>query len=138
MQDIIGSTPRNTAEKFTNFGLKEGFQEACSLILRKDLTELVETYKVNIIFFPFTSTRQMKQTRKNIAWKGKGKGGKRAFSLLPLPTSLDQRPVHRLAGTMFDVCERVFAALGRCCLHFTGQLLVAPRTAIIWHDILFG
>lgn len=95
MQDIIGSTPRNTAEKFTNFGLKEGFQEACSLILRKDLTELVETYKVNIIFFPFTSTRQMKQTRKNIAWKGKGKGGKRAFSLFPLPTSLDQRPVQQ-------------------------------------------
>ena len=104
MQEIIGSTPRNTAEKFTNFGLKEGFQEACSLILRKDLTELVETYKVNIIFFPFTSTRQMKQTRKNVAWKGKGKGGKRAFSLFPLPTSLDQRPVHRL----LDNYEQVF------------------------------
>lgn len=50
MQHIIRSTPRNTAEKFTNCGLKEGFQEACSLILRKDLTELVETYEVNIIF----------------------------------------------------------------------------------------
>ena len=30
--------------------MKEGFQEACSLILREDLTDLVETYKVNIIF----------------------------------------------------------------------------------------
>ena len=88
MQDIIGSTPRNTAEKFTNFGLKEGFQEACSLILRKDLTELVETYKVNIIFFPFTSTRQMKQTRKNMEREGKG----REESLFAFPSPHLARP----------------------------------------------
>ena len=51
MQDIMGSNPKNTVEKFTNFGMKEGFQGACSLILREDLTDLVETYKVDIIFF---------------------------------------------------------------------------------------
>ena len=90
MQDIIGSTPRNTAEKFTNFGLKEGFQEACSLILRKDLTELVETYKVNIIFFSIhvDSANETNSEKHSVEREGKG----REESLFAFPSPHLARP----------------------------------------------
>ena len=37
---------------------------------------------------------------KKMARKVKGKGGREAFSLFPLPTPLDQRPVHRLLSPL--------------------------------------
>lgn len=46
MQEIMGQPPR-----IQYFGVKEGCQEACNLIVREDLTDLIEIYKVNIIFF---------------------------------------------------------------------------------------